>query len=148
MPSPTVELLDLFHGPLRDVRFPDADGDRLRAVVEDAIVASDAVTRAEAAVEAARAVLRENLATVAHETERALAYARVYAAERPELRATLDALGSASPRRTPGRRRKALEASGAKSANEVRTKVASGAACASEPEDTAEAFDSEASAAE
>lgn len=106
----TAHLLDLFQGPLRDVRFPDADGERLGAAVEAAGAANEALTRAEAAVEAARVVLTDKQRVVAHETERTLAYARIYAADRPDLRAALDAVATsvirAPTRRGPGRPRK------------------------------------------
>ena len=87
----TSQLLDLFQGPLRDVRFPDADGERLGAAVDAAVAAAEAVVRAEAALETARAALVDKERVVATETDRALAYARVYAADRPDLRAAIDA---------------------------------------------------------
>jgi hypothetical protein len=107
LPPLTVHLLDLFQGPLRDVRFPDADGERLGAAVDAAAAAHEALARAEAAVEAARSVLTDKQRFVAQETERAIAYARVYANDHPELRATLDALTTRpANRRGPGRPRK------------------------------------------
>jgi len=104
----TSQLLDLFQGPLRDVRFPDADGERLGAAVDAAVAAGEAVVRAEAALEAARAVLVEKERVVAHESDRALAYARVYAADRPDLRAAIDAATArpATAKRGRGRPRK------------------------------------------
>jgi hypothetical protein len=111
LPPLTVHLLDLFQGPLRDVRFPDADGERLGAAVEAAAGANEALARAEAAVEAARSVLVEKQRVVAQETERTLAYARVYAADRPDLRAALEAVTTRAPtRRGPGRPRKVTTA--------------------------------------
>ena len=104
----TRHLLDLFHGPLRDVRFPDADGERLGAAVDAAVAASEAVVRAEAALEIARGTLLDQQRVVAQETDRALAYARVYAADRPEVRAALEAVTSrpVTAKRGPGRPRK------------------------------------------
>jgi hypothetical protein len=111
LPPLTVHLLDLFQGPLRDIRFPDADGERLGAAVDAAATANEALARAEAALEAARGVLADKQRIVAQETERTLAYARVYAAERPELRAALDAVTIRTPtRRGPGRPRKVTAA--------------------------------------
>jgi hypothetical protein len=113
LPLLTLQLLELFHGPLRDVRFPDADGERLGAAVAAVAVAKEALTRAEAEVEAARDALAEKQRVVAHETERALAYARVYAADRPDLRAALEAVTTRSPtRRGPGRPRKVVATHG------------------------------------
>lgn len=104
----TRHLLDLFQGPLRDVRFPDADGDRLGAAVDAAVAAGEAVVRAEAALEIARGALLDQQRVVAQETDRALAYARVYAADRPDVRAALEAVTSrpATAKRGPGRPRK------------------------------------------
>ena len=107
----TVQLLDLFHGPLRDVRFPDADAERLGAAVDAVAAAGDALAHAEAAVEAARSVVADKRRIVAQETERALAYVRVYATDRPDLRAALEALTARPPtRRGRGRPRKIVMA--------------------------------------
>lgn len=84
LPQATRTLLDLFQGPLKDVRFPDADAKRLESAV-------DAVKRANAALALAEAELQTAKQTLAQETERTLAYARIYAVDRPELRAILDA---------------------------------------------------------
>lgn len=108
IPLATRSLLELFQGPLRDVHFPDADAERLEASVDAVMRANDVVTRAEAALAEAREVLAEKQRGVAHETERTLAYARIYASDRPELRTALDAVTTSStPRRPVGRPRKA-----------------------------------------
>jgi len=107
LPAMTQRLIDLFQGPLRDVRFPDADAERLEAVVDAARAAAAAVAHAEAALAAAREALADRGRAVVHETDRALAYVRVYAAARPDLQAELDALGTPPARRRPGRPRKA-----------------------------------------
>jgi hypothetical protein len=105
-PSPqTQRILELFSGPLRAVRFPDLDTETLThaaSAVDDARIA---VASAEASLEAARRALVASEDALERTTERALAYARVYAVERPELRAAIDAV--AEPvRRGPGRPRK------------------------------------------
>lgn len=108
VPHATRSLLELFQGPLRDVHFPDADAERLEASIDAVTRANDAVVRAEAALAEAREALTETQRCVANETERTLAYARIYASEKPELRTALDALTTAEPaRRPPGRPRKA-----------------------------------------
>ena len=88
----TRALLELFQGPLREVRFPDADAERLDSAVDAVKTASAAVARAEAELVAAREMLAEKQRTAAQETERALAYVRVYAADRPDIRDALEAL--------------------------------------------------------
>lgn len=102
VPSLTLHLVELFRGPLREVRFPDADAERLGASIDAVLAANDLVDHAERALEAAREALIEKQKTVAQETERALAYARIYAAERPELRSALEAIPSRA--RVPGKR--------------------------------------------
>jgi len=107
LPPNTRNLLDMFHGPLRDVRFPDADADRLEAAIDAVNIAAVALAQAEAALAAAREALGEKQRLVTHETDRALAYVRVYAADRPDLRAALDAITSEpAARRGRGRPRK------------------------------------------
>ena len=107
LPAVTAHLLDLYRGPLRDIRFPDADEARLLESVDVVSDARAAVMRAELAVAAARSVLEEKERALAQETERTLAYARIYAAERPELRAALDAMPAGhAQKRTRGRPRK------------------------------------------
>ena len=106
LPPITAHLVDLFQGPLRDVRFPDADAERLAAAVDAAAAARASLARAEAVVEEARALCTEKERAVAHETERTLAYVRIYAAERPELLAALDMVTRPTARRGPGRPRK------------------------------------------
>lgn len=108
--SITRQLLELFQGPLRDVRFPDADGERLGAAVNAASAAAEAVAAAEAALETARASAVEKERVVAHETDRALAYARVYAADRPDLREVIAAVTSRplAEKRGRGRPRKVV----------------------------------------
>ncbi len=107
VPSLTLHLVELFRGPLREVRFPDADAERLGNSIDAVLAANDLVAHAEAALEAAREALVEKQKTVAQETERALAYARIYAAERPELRSALEAIpGRAPAKRAAGRPRK------------------------------------------
>ena len=95
LPTATSTLLDLFQGPLKDVRFPDADAKRLATAV-------DAVKRANAALALAEAELLAAKEVLASETERTLAYARVYAADRPDLRAVLDAKPPRRARRKKG----------------------------------------------
>lgn len=107
----TTQLLDLYRGPLRDVRFPDADEGRLKASIESMQSAQEALTHAELAVDAARSALRDQQHMLTQLTERALAYARIYAAGRPELQAALgtvvpSAIGEKPARRGPGRPRK------------------------------------------
>ena len=114
LPSLTRGLVELFEGPLRDVRFPDADLDGLTRAIEEAKTARDALVRAELALQAARQCLEDQNALIARRTDRGLAYARIYAAERPDLREAVEALvggaTTAPPSRPRGRPRKEKKA--------------------------------------
>ena len=109
VPSLTLHLVELFRGPLRDVRFPDADADRLGASVDAVLAANDLLAHAEAALAAAREALVDKQRLAAEETERTFAYARVYALTHPDVQTALDAVPSkvASGKRAVGRPRKA-----------------------------------------
>jgi hypothetical protein len=101
----TRHVLELFAGPLRDVRFPDADVEQLSRAVDEARCAHEALVRAQLSVDAAREALAEAQRGIGKQTERTVAYARIYAADRPELLASLDVVTEA-PRRGRGRPRK------------------------------------------
>ena len=112
MPSqltPSVaKLLQLFDGPLREVRFPGADGAALAAATEDVHAARIAVAQAEAALAAARLSFQEKDAHLAELAQRTLAYARVYAQGNAELYAELPDGGRSVVRA----RRRAADAAG------------------------------------
>jgi hypothetical protein len=103
IPAPTQHLLDLFDGPLRDVRFPDADVERLTQSVAEIHSAHEALVRAQREVDAAQQRLLEAQDSAGKQTDRTLAYVRIYATDKPEL---LAALGDVTARRGRGRPRK------------------------------------------
>jgi hypothetical protein len=92
VPSLAREAIDLYRGPLADVRFPDVDRDALDAAELELLEAHRAVLAAELALERARAELAERASTLVAKSQRALAYARVYAEGAPELRERVDAI--------------------------------------------------------
>jgi hypothetical protein len=73
------------------------------AVLQDAAAKvrerAEAVARAEAALEAARSALGESQDALLAKGQRALAYARVFAEENPELMSRLDAISLPRPPR-------------------------------------------------
>lgn len=89
LPGVVATLLGLFESPLRDVRFPDADREALTAAVDAFRAAQLSVTEAEEKLHAARVRLDEADTALARVSQRALAYARVYAQDNPELLASL-----------------------------------------------------------
>jgi len=106
LPSGVSSLLQLFDGPLSEVRFPDVDGAALAALAEEAGVAVGVLAVARTAVAAARATLSaaESSVTSAEslvisteaalmvKAQRALAYARVFAEGDAALKNALDAI--------------------------------------------------------
>ncbi|MCA9585096.1 MAG: hypothetical protein KC657_07050 [Myxococcales bacterium] len=110
-PFLAVALLDLFEGPLRGIRFPEADGESIAAAAEEVRQAQLALAHAQAALDAARGLLADRQAELTRRAQRTLAYARIYAQDKPEL---LDAIASVSsntspdgaPRKKRGRPRK------------------------------------------
>lgn len=92
IPTAVKELLALFEGPLASVTFPDVDGAALR---EQAASVDEAVRDVEAAAAAwaeAKRTVDARLEVLLQKAQRALAYARIYAEDKPELDATLAAL--------------------------------------------------------
>lgn len=108
VPHAARAVLDLFRDVLADVRFPDLDRTTLdptvldRAALEGSeralLDAQCALEDAEAALERARAAVAEQTGALAAKTQRALAYAKVFAEGDAELRERLDAIGAPSKR--------------------------------------------------
>jgi hypothetical protein len=92
IPPSVQALMDLFANDLADVSFPGVDRATLEQVVKDVRANSKAVADAEATLEAARTALRESEEMLVNKTQRALAYARVFAADRPELSARVESV--------------------------------------------------------
>ncbi|MCC6552889.1 MAG: hypothetical protein IT372_07695 [Polyangiaceae bacterium] len=121
------DLLALFEGPLKGVRFPDVDHGVLGELAEAVRRAAEEVEQARALLEAAEAALEERRQALLSRGQRALAYARVYADGNAELRGEIDrialpgsglrvesrepeAAAAGEPaRRRPGRPRKVRE---------------------------------------
>jgi hypothetical protein len=91
--SPPVQsLLELFTTSLADVRFADLDGQTLARAAASVAAAAETVAAAQAALDAAREALSERQETLLHQSQRALAYARVFAESDETLTAQLDAI--------------------------------------------------------
>jgi hypothetical protein len=89
-------VLELFRGPLSDVRFPDTDRVSLEALAEACCEAQLEVEALEAALESARARTRGAQEALADHASRALAYARVFAIGQRELEEAIAAVRSPS----------------------------------------------------
>jgi hypothetical protein len=91
--SPPIQsLLELFTTSLADVRFADLDGQTLARHAAGVHAAAETVAAAQSALDAAREALNERQETLLHQSQRALAYARVFAESDEALTAELDAI--------------------------------------------------------
>jgi multidrug efflux pump subunit AcrA (membrane-fusion protein) len=90
--APLRELLSIFEAELSEVKFGDVDGASLAAAAAQVRERAETVAAAEAALAAARGALEEAQEGLLARGQRALAYARIYAEERPELAARLEAV--------------------------------------------------------
>jgi len=93
IPLPIQKVLELFTTSLADVRFADVDGPTLLRLATEVEAAAELLTTAQAALDAAREALQGKQDTLLQQTQRALAYARVYAENDEGLSAQLDAVG-------------------------------------------------------
>ena len=99
IPSPVRTVLDLFASELADVRFGDVDTQALARVAADVQAAAEVVASAQASLESARGTLHDRQEVLLQQTQRALAYARVYAEADEALSAQLDAITLPRPAR-------------------------------------------------
>ena len=92
IPTAVKELLALFDGPLANLSFPDVNGEALREQAASVDAAVREVEAAAAAWAEAKRQVDARLEVLLQKAQRALAYARIYAEDKPELDATLAAL--------------------------------------------------------
>lgn len=109
IPPSVLALLDLFATELKDVSFPGVDKAILEQVITEVRTHTEAVAKAEAALESARAALRESEETLSTKSTKALAYARVFAEDRPEVLPKVESVariaGTSSAPPAPARER-------------------------------------------
>lgn len=91
--SPAVQaVLDLFQGPLADVRFADVDAKGLANLADEVERAATAVRDQEAQLEGLRLSLEQRKEALLSLAQRALAYAKVFAENDEALMANLNAI--------------------------------------------------------
>lgn len=118
-PAFAQQVIELYRGELAEVHFPDLDLAVLQGARDELQHAQLEVERLEADLAAARAALDAEAGALNAKAERALAYAKIYAASDPELSGRIAELGgkkkppsaaNAQPVARRGRRKKeALE---------------------------------------
>lgn len=100
-------VLSLFENELAQVRFPDVDSDVLRQAREQVELLAREVEQAEALLAGARNALQLAREQLDQKCHRAVAYAKVYAGEHPEVAERLSGLEpSSAPAPEPRKRRK------------------------------------------
>ena len=104
LPPLVREVLEVFEDELAEVRFGDLDAERLHEVAARVRAAEAEVEEARVLLDAARRLYEEELAGLTALAQRALAYARIYAENDPDLAERLAPL--AEPEAAPPRRRK------------------------------------------
>jgi hypothetical protein len=101
IPSAVQEIVDLFVSEFASLKFGDLEPTSLAAASEEVKTLAADMTRAEAELENTRALLAEKRDGLLQKAQRALAYARVYAENRPELASRLERIAlPRSPRRS------------------------------------------------
>lgn len=112
--SPALQsVLDLFKGPLNNVRFADIDAEGLAGVAAEVEAAGEEVQRQEEQLAALRQTLAQRQEALLSLAQQALAYARVYAEHDERLLDELNriALPRAAKPRKPGAANGATRAS-------------------------------------
>lgn len=108
--SPAVlDLLAVFEGPLADVQFPGVDRGTLRALVDEVRESAHALDLLRAQLDTLHGRLTDTRARMMRTAEQGLAYARVYAADDPDLEARLADITLAGPGKSAEPRRRKLE---------------------------------------
>ena len=89
LPAPVQAVLELFQGPLSDVRFADVDAAGLARLATEVEGAASAVAQQEAQLAELKQTLADRQDALLLLTQRAVAYARVYAEHDEALTAQL-----------------------------------------------------------
>jgi malate/lactate dehydrogenase len=92
IPSAVQEVLDLFASELAALRFGDLEPGILNGAADEVRSVAAEVARVSTEFDAVRARLAEKQEALLQKTQRALAYARVYAEDQPALAARIEAI--------------------------------------------------------
>ena len=143
--SPPVQaVLELFQGPLADVRFADVDATGLASVAAEVESAAAAVARQEAQLSELRQSLSERQEALLLLAQRALAYARVYAEHDEALTEQLARISL--PRAAKARKASATKADGGEAAAQAEPAAPESSASAAEAPATGDGVEAEAAA--
>lgn len=112
-----LELLAVFEGPLAEVQFPGVDCTVLRSHVDQVRAHAHELDALRAQLDALHGHLAEARARLLRAAEQGLAYARVFAADDPELESRLADISLAGSGKAAEPRRRKLEVAAAASGN-------------------------------
>lgn len=143
LPPPVQSILELFQGPLSNMRFADVDAAGLAQLAAEVEGAAAEVEAREAALVELRQNLAQRYEALLALSHQALAYARVYAENNDEQ--LLETIGqivlarSNPPRGTKGRKLSAKGEPGAREGGKAATDSSSADAASAAPGDAASA---------
>lgn len=107
VPALARDVMSLFEEALAEQRFGDVDRESLERLAERTRADAERVEAARAALDDAQQALERSRGALFRRAEQGLAYARVFAADAPELAARLEALDARrAPKKKPKRRAK------------------------------------------
>lgn len=92
LPHLAHHMLELFENELSEVRFGDLDQASLKVLADQVVDRRCEVAQARAVLDEARRRHDQACTELTRQAERALAHARIYAADMPKLQERLDAL--------------------------------------------------------
>lgn len=139
--APVQAVLELFQGPLSDVRFADVDAPGLANLAAEVEGAASAVAQQEARLNELRQTLAERQDALLLLAQRAVAYARVYAEHDEALTEKLASITlprASKPRKASSAKAPSAETAAPVEAAPVEVEAAE-SAVAVEPEDTSDA---------
>lgn len=113
LPTSVLQIVALFERRSSALRFPNVDAESLRALVERVEQQRGEAADALANWETARVASERSEVELLEMSKRAIAYARVFAADDPALETELDAILRTEPERGKRRKRDAGDATAA-----------------------------------
>lgn len=117
LPEPIRAVLDLFAGPLVEVRFPDIDHERLSEAASVVEQRREQLQLALEAVQRARETLESAQRELEQQARRAHAYASIYAQTDPELAERLAAIKLEARKLAPKKKRRPRKPAGKQQTN-------------------------------
>ena len=139
IPSGVHTVISLFEGPLKSVNFPNIDRERLQERIQEVESSAQELNDLLARVDGLQQTIAEAKDRLVKDAERAVAYARVYAAEDEALLETLSSVefgSSADKKRRPRKAAAGAAAEAGQAPKKRKPKAAAEAEVESEDSDS------------